>query len=139
MVSSHGANLQRFIIDANVYLAPDAPFGPALLAGVPLAFTLGFDACTIDQNVQRAGAAMIGQANVQRSLTAAKGAAVGHRPLRSDQPRQAFHDACRLLQRQAKQHLYGQAGLNCSVAELALPPALAAMLRRPNHLRIEPY
>lgn len=35
--------LQRFLIDPNMYLAPQPPFGSTLLAGIPLAFTLSFD------------------------------------------------------------------------------------------------
>ena len=42
-----GSNLQRFFIDSCVYLASDAPFGTAMLAGVPLAFTLDLDAGAI--------------------------------------------------------------------------------------------
>jgi len=33
-------NAQRFLVDVDVYLAPDVPLGAAVLASVPLAFTL---------------------------------------------------------------------------------------------------
>lgn len=33
-------NFQRFVVDPDVYLAPDAPFGVAMLSGIPLAFAL---------------------------------------------------------------------------------------------------
>ena len=36
------ANFQRFLVDANVYLAPNPAFRAAMLAGVPRAFTFGF-------------------------------------------------------------------------------------------------
>ena len=42
-----GADLQRFLVDAEVDLAPDAPFGAAVLAGVPLTFTLDLDASAV--------------------------------------------------------------------------------------------
>lgn len=48
-----GPHLQRFLVDPDVYLAPDAPLGAAVLAGVPLALTLGLDAGAVDQQVQR--------------------------------------------------------------------------------------
>ena len=39
-----GPNLQRFLVDADVYLAPDAALWAPVLAGVPLAFAFGLDA-----------------------------------------------------------------------------------------------
>ncbi|GAA5063992.1 hypothetical protein GCM10023209_00090 [Roseibacterium beibuensis] len=49
----YGADLQRLFVDADVDLAPDAPFRAAMLAGVPIAFTLCLDAGAVDQQVQR--------------------------------------------------------------------------------------
>lgn len=40
-----------FLIDPDMDLAPDAPFGTAMLAGAPLTFTLDLDARAIDQQV----------------------------------------------------------------------------------------
>ena len=40
----NGAYLQRFLIDSNIYLAPEAALGPAVLACVPLTFAPHFDA-----------------------------------------------------------------------------------------------
>ena len=37
------ADLQRFLVDPEMDLAPDAPFGSTMLAGVPLAFARDFD------------------------------------------------------------------------------------------------
>ncbi len=45
-------NLQRFFINSYMYLAPDAAFGATVLAGIPLTFTFGFDACAVDKEVQ---------------------------------------------------------------------------------------
>lgn len=40
--------LKRLFVDSKVDLALDAPFWPAVLALVPLAFTLDFDAGAVD-------------------------------------------------------------------------------------------
>ena len=53
-------DFQGFLINANVDLAPDASLGTAVLAGVPLAFTLDLDPGAVDQKVQRAVRAAIG-------------------------------------------------------------------------------
>ena len=45
-------DLKGFRIYTNMYLAPQAALGAAVLARVPLPFTLSFDARTIDQQVQ---------------------------------------------------------------------------------------
>ena len=42
-------DFQCFLIDLEVNLAPDAAFGAAMLAGVPLAFTLNLDPGAVDQ------------------------------------------------------------------------------------------
>jgi hypothetical protein len=46
------ANLQCFLIDPEMDLAPDSPLGAAMLAGVPFAFVLDLDASAVDQQVQ---------------------------------------------------------------------------------------
>ena len=43
-----GADFQCFLIDPDVDLAPDAPFGTAMLAGVPLAFPFDLDPGAVD-------------------------------------------------------------------------------------------
>ena len=45
------ADLQRFLINPEMDLAPDPPLGTAMLAGVPLAFALNLDAGAVDQQV----------------------------------------------------------------------------------------
>jgi hypothetical protein len=44
---------QCFLIDTDMYLAPEAAFRPAMLTRIPLTFTLRFDACAVYQKVQR--------------------------------------------------------------------------------------
>jgi len=44
-------DFQRFLVNSYVDLAPDAAFGAAVLAGVPLPFALNLDACAVDQQV----------------------------------------------------------------------------------------
>ena len=80
------ADLQCVLVDPYVYLAPYPALRIAMLAGVPLSFTLGLDAGAVDEEVQRAGTTAIREAHVQRSLTAAKGAEIGRCPIKPDQP-----------------------------------------------------
>ena len=44
---------QCFLIDPDMYLAPEAAFGAAMLAGVPRAFALGRAAGAVHKKVQR--------------------------------------------------------------------------------------
>ena len=71
-------DLQCLLINPYVYLAPDASFGAAMLARVPLAFTRCLDACAVDEEVQWSGAATTRQAHLQRLLAATKCAKVWH-------------------------------------------------------------
>ena len=59
------SDFKRFLIDAYVYLTPDAAFGTTMLASVPLAFTFGLDACAVDKEVQRTSGTAIRQTHVQ--------------------------------------------------------------------------
>lgn len=63
-----GPDLQCFLIDSDVDLAPDAPFGATMLAGVPLAFTLDLDPGAVDQQVQRAVRTAVGNVHLQGLL-----------------------------------------------------------------------
>ena len=47
------ADFQRLLIDPEVDLAPDAAFGAAVLAGVPLALAFDLDPGAVDQQMQR--------------------------------------------------------------------------------------
>lgn len=62
------ADFQRFLIDADVDLAPDPTFSAAMLAGVPLAFALDLDASAVDQQVQRTVRTAVGDVDLQRSM-----------------------------------------------------------------------
>ena len=65
-----GADFQRFLVNPDVDLAPDAPFGTAMLAGMPLAFPLDLDAGAIDQQVQWPLGAAVGDVHGQGILAA---------------------------------------------------------------------
>lgn len=41
-------DLKRFLVDPDMYLAPDTPFRTAVLAGIPFAFTFGLDTSAVD-------------------------------------------------------------------------------------------
>jgi hypothetical protein len=81
------------LINADVDLATDAPFGAAVLARVPFAFTLDLDAGAIDKQVQRALRAAIRNVHRKCLLASADGAEVRHVPIESRQPQEAFHKA----------------------------------------------
>ena len=65
-----GPNLQRFLVNPEVDLASNTPFGTAMLACVPLALTLDLDPCAINQKVQRAVGTTIRDVHGQRLLAA---------------------------------------------------------------------
>jgi hypothetical protein len=72
MTSGHldGPDLQSLLINPNVDLTPDAPFGAAMLTGIPLAFALHLDASAVHQQVQRALGTTVGNVHCQRLLAA---------------------------------------------------------------------
>jgi len=74
-------NLQRFLVDPEVDLAPNAPFRTAMLACIPLAFTFDLDPGAVDQQVQRPLGASIWDVHGQCLLAAGQCAEVGHRPV----------------------------------------------------------
>lgn len=91
-----------------------------------------------DEQVQCPGSPAIRQVQVQSSLTAAKGAEFRHCTVQADTLQQAFHNACGLSKRQAKQYLHCRAGLDRGITETVPPTALAARRRHPDHIRIKP-
>lgn len=119
-------------------LAPDAPLGAAVLAGVPFPFALDLDPGAVDQQVQRAVRTAIGDVHLQGLLAPRQRAEVGHIPVQADQTQQALDQPCRLPQRHAEQHLHRQTGLDGGVAVVGLPPTLAGRRCLPSHRRIEP-
>lgn len=64
-----GPNFQRLLVDPEVNLAPDPPFGAAMFAGVPLALTLDLDPCAVDQQIERALGTAIRDVHCQGLLT----------------------------------------------------------------------
>ena len=67
-----GPDLQGFLIDPDMDLAPDTALRATVLAGVPLPFALDLDAGAIDQEVQRPLRPAIGDIDLQRLLPAAQ-------------------------------------------------------------------
>lgn len=67
-----------------------------------------------------------------------KGAEIGHSPIQSDKPQQAFKKVCRLPQWQAEQNFHRHAGPDLGVAELLLPTTLAGRRWHTDHLGIKP-
>jgi hypothetical protein len=63
-----------------------------MLAGVPLAFALDLDPGAVDQQVQRAVRAAVGDVDLQGLLAPRQRAEVGHRPVQADQPQQALDE-----------------------------------------------
>lgn len=100
------AYFQSFLINADVDLAPNPAFGAAMLAGVPIAFTLDLDACAVDQQVQRAFRSTIGDVHLQTLLASRQRAEVRHRPIQTDQLQQALDEASRLAECHAEQHFH---------------------------------
>ncbi len=98
-------DLQCFLVDPEMDLAPDAPFGAAMLARVPLAFALDLDPGAVDQQVQRALGAPIRDVHGQGLLAAGQRAEVRHLPVQADQLQQALDEPGRLPQRHAEKHL----------------------------------
>lgn len=77
-----------------------------MLTGIPLTFALSLDASAVDEQVQRTGAATIGDGHVQLPLATAQGAEVRYGPVQSDQPQETSDKHGRLPQRHAGQHLH---------------------------------
>ena len=132
------ADLQCFFVHTEMKLAPQALLWAAVLARVPLPFTLGLDPGRINQQVQRPLASAIGDGDVECLLTAAQGAEVRHFPVQPGQSKQAFDEPSRLPEGHAEQDLHRQANLDRCVAELGLTPPLACRRRMPRHLGIKP-
>ena len=94
----------------------------------------------------RPWAALTGNGNRQGLLPSTQPAVVSNVAIEIDQPQQAFHQPGhqpgRLSQRQAKQHLYRQTGLDCSIAIMWAITWLAATFARgpgsPIRLAIKP-
>ena len=120
-------DLQCFLVDPKVELAPDPPLGATMLASVPLAFALDLDPGAVDQQVERALRPTVGDVDGQGLLTPGQRAEVRHRPVEANQPQQALDEPGRLPECHAEKNLHRQAGLNSSVTV----GLLTATLNRP--------
>lgn len=83
-------------------------------------------------------AAAVGDTHVQRSLAAPERAEVRRVLVQPDRQQQAFHEAGRLPQRHAKEHLYRQASLGRGTAEALLATASPGRRRDLFHISIKP-
>lgn len=131
-------DFQRLLVNSDVCLPPDPALGGAVFARVPLPFALDLDAGAVDQQVQRALRPAIGDVDLQDLLASAQGTEVWRGPIEADQPQEALDEASRLAQRQAEQHLHGQAGLDSSIAIEGLSAPLAGRRGLPAHLSVKP-
>jgi len=96
------ADLQCFLVNPEVDLAPDTPFGATVFTSVPLAFALDLDPGTINQKVQRPLGPAIWDVHGECLLATGQRAEVRDRPVETDQAQQAFDEASRLPQSHAK-------------------------------------
>lgn len=133
-----GTELQRLLVDPEVDRAPDAPFGTAMLARMPLAFAFDLDPGAVNQQVQRPLGAEIRDIHGQGLLAPGQGAEIGHRPVEANQPKQALDEPGRLPERHAEQHLRGKAGLDGGIAVDLLPATSACRRGLPAHIGVEP-
>ena len=132
------ADFQCFLVYTEMKLAPQALLWPAMLARVPLSFTLGLDPSAIDQQAERSRSATVRDGDVQCLLTAAQSAEVWDFPVEACQPQQTFDEPGGLPEGHAEQHLHCETSLDRGTAELGLTPPLACRRRMPRHLRIKP-
>ena len=91
-----------------------------------------------DEQVQRAVRPTVGDLHGQSLLAARQRAEVGHRPVETDQPQQAFDEACRLTERHAEQNPHHQAGLDGGVAVALLAATPACRCGVPGHPGVKP-
>ena len=112
-----GAYFQRLRIDPEVHFAPCAAvLGPVLLA-LAFAFTQKFDACAVDQQVDRLRAGAVLQRDLQSLLATADGAEVRYGPVQLGQLEQALHHAKGLAQRLVKKAFDAQTELDRCIRE----------------------
>lgn len=133
-----GADFQRFLVNSDVDLAPDAASGAPVLARVPFPFALDLDPGAVDQEMQRTIRSAIRNVDLQGLLAARQRAEVGHLPVQTDQPQQALDEAGRLPERHPKQNLHRQAGLDRGIAVVALSTTLAGRRGFPGHGWVKP-
>ena len=109
-----------------------------MLSGLPLAITEELDAGAVDEQVQGAIGAPIGDLDGQGLLPPAQGRIVWHGPVQASHLQQAGHHPCRLPERQLEQDLYRQAELDRRVRKHRRPTGAAVMRRKPGHVLVQP-
>ena len=121
---------------------PSSPNGrPRYLVALRISLRASGDACIAERGSADAAAsfgAAIRDRHCQVLLTPAQGTEIGHRPVQVSQLQQAFNQANHLPERQAKQNLQRQTGLDCRIAEHCLTPTFASGSRAPIHPGIKP-
>ncbi len=123
-----GVNFLRFLVNTYAFLAPNPALRATMSAGVSLAFTLDLNAGAVDNNVERAGAAKMGQADVQALLAAEQDAEVWHLPVHADELQHALYKTSCLPQWPPEQHLRSQTDLERGIAAAILACRSAAEL-----------
>ena len=116
-------------------LAPYTAFGAAVLARIPLAFTLHLDPRAVDQQVQWTLRPPMRDVHGKDLLATADRAEIRHIPVQSSQPKQALDEATSpwslgpvalswpdLPQRQIEQDLDRQADLHRRTRQHRRPP-----------------
>lgn len=131
-------HFQCFLVDAGVDFPPNLPSRTAVLARMPLAFTLHLEASAINQEVQRSLRPAIGNVHRKGLLAAAQRAEIGHRSVKTGQLQQARDEPRCSPKLHPKEDFDRQAHLDgCSAVGLlaATPPGGRGF---PLHRRIKP-
>ena len=131
-----GTDLHGRFVNGQVDLAPDAPLGSAMLAGVPLALTSDLDAGAFDQKMSWLAQAAVRQLRGERLPAPAERREIRHRPVEPCELQQARHEAGRLPQRLAEENLDRQGRLDRGVREGLLSTTLARRCRVLGHTGI---
>ena len=110
-----GDHLAGGLINPHMQFAPRTPFGPAVLAGFPLALTIDFQAGRIHHQVHRFMRALFRQHHRQWPLATRQSRVVRHGQSQPHQTQQRLDKTLRLAQRQPKQHPHRQHPFNRAI------------------------
>lgn len=134
----HGADVGCGWVHGQMHLAPLATALRAMLARLPFAVAEELDPGAVDQQVQRAICAAIGNLDGQGLLPPAEGGKVRHGPVQASQPEQAGHHPGGLAQRELEENLDRQAELNGRIGKHRWPSRPRVTRREPGHLLVDP-
>lgn len=135
----HGADVRSAGVHGQMDLAPLAPALNTVLARLPFAITEELEPGAVDEQVQGAIGAAIGDLDYERLLPSAQSRVVRHSPVQARQRQQAGHHAGRLPQRQLEQDLDRQTELDRRIGEYRWSARAPVMRRKPGHLFVQPY